>query len=569
MGYRQPAIDPIPQERIFRMFEVALGVSAFVCSPLLVINLLNQQFLMFFVTLFGINCMLLCMLLVRLGYFKFARSLVILIVSALVFSSANRLGREAFSQLYFLVILVILPVLFRSHEKRQFFLHGIYILSLITFGELSDYTLLPREQLAETQLRWRSTLALFVVTFLLVWLIIYFSRLMREFAWRLSLSEERFKLASEGASAGVFDWQMLDDTMEGSPNMFRILDIDDAFQIKSSMFFNLIHTEDLPKVLHNLEEQLRLQKRFECEFRLLRSKTGQTIWIRMTGQTIFLGRQAIRMCGTLTDITEQVQQRQQMETERANALNSAKLAALGEMAGGVAHEIRNPLTVVLGFASRLRNKVAKNPENISHEEILRILDGIKSGSERISKIVNSMLYISRDASRDYMEVFQPAEILQDVVELSSSRAEDLAIQLEIMPIDDGIEIECRAVEISQVILNFLNNAIDAVEGVEQPRIEIVVTATEDDVYFKVIDNGVGVAPEIKDKILQPFFTTKPVGKGTGLGLSISATIASHHKGQIYLDSHHPLTCFVLQLPRYKTNLANSANFSAVTGPASL
>jgi signal transduction histidine kinase len=130
------------------------------------------------------------------------------------------------------------------------------------------------------------------------------------------------------------------------------------------------------------------------------------------------------------------------------------------------------------------------------------------------------------------------------------------------PVEAGsITLQCRAVEVSQVLVNLLNNAYDAIEGFSQKWIEIKVEESNESVILKVIDCGSGVNPEISDKILKPFFTTKAAGKGTGLGLSISQRIVEAHRGQFTIDTNAKNTTFVVELPKKQPNAITRTNFS--------
>jgi signal transduction histidine kinase len=116
-------------------------------------------------------------------------------------------------------------------------------------------------------------------------------------------------------------------------------------------------------------------------------------------------------------------------------------------------------------------------------------------------------------------------------------------------IDENLTIQCRPSEISQVLLNLLNNAFDAVEDLPQRWVKIDVKEVDDQVNLTVTDSGQGIDVALRDKIMQPFFTTKPVGKGTGLGLSISSGIVESHHGKFVLDPKSPFTSFQMTLPK--------------------
>ena len=140
-------------------------------------------------------------------------------------------------------------------------------------------------------------------------------------------------------------------------------------------------------------------------------------------------------------------------------------------------------------------------------------------------------------------------LVADALELCSSRFHYHRVRMKVSAIPEDLKIEARGVQIAQVLLNLLNNSFDAVEHLEDRWISIDVAETPDAVELSVTDSGKGVPAEIREKIMQPFFTTKEIGKGTGLGLSISKGIVDSHSGQFFLDAACANTRFVVRLPK--------------------
>lgn len=235
---------------------------------------------------------------------------------------------------------------------------------------------------------------------------------------------------------------------------------------------------------------------------------------------------------------------------------SAKLSALGEMAGGVAHEINTPLAIIGLKVEAMQEALlvgADEPERV--EELLRDLTVISKTTDRIGKIVNGLRFIARDGATAPVQGVPVETLVSDTLsfckEKFASRGVDVV--LSIAPEASGQEVECRAVEISQVLLNLLNNSFDAVLPLQEKWISIEATITEGEFQIAVADSGGGIPPELRAKIMQPFFTTKGIGKGTGLGLSISRGIIEAHGGAFRLDENSPHTRFVLSLPFPRAN----------------
>lgn len=226
-------------------------------------------------------------------------------------------------------------------------------------------------------------------------------------------------------------------------------------------------------------------------------------------------------------------------------VHAARMVALGEMAAGVAHEINNPLTVIMATAKSVENGIGHNRH--SKEEIVQRLHKIHMMGERINKIVKGLRLFSGNTGKDEMQKVPLKKIFNETLVLCQERLKNNNIKLYIVSIPE-VEIECRSVEISQVLLNLINNASDAIRDLEQKWIAVEAKLVNGMVEIKVTDSGKGIEPEIAGKIMQPFFTTKPVDQGTGLGLSISSGIIDDHRGRLWLDEGAQHTTFVLNVP---------------------
>jgi C4-dicarboxylate-specific signal transduction histidine kinase len=226
--------------------------------------------------------------------------------------------------------------------------------------------------------------------------------------------------------------------------------------------------------------------------------------------------------------------------------NSAKMSALGEMAGGIAHEINSPLAIITVRANQLERFLKRDqltPELIAKEAQLIAFTAL-----RIGDIIKGLRAFAREGERDPFEKVSVKSVIRDVLVLCQTKFKNHEIDLKINYGPDDLEIECRPVQIGQVILNLLNNSYDAVSIQEKKWVHLEITENKGFVEFAITDSGGGIKKEIRPKIMEPFFTTKEVGKGTGLGLSISKGIAESHHGSLHLDTESPHTRFVLGIP---------------------
>jgi len=265
------------------------------------------------------------------------------------------------------------------------------------------------------------------------------------------------------------------------------------------------------------------------------TKSGETKLVNLTESFIrdendeIVGRSQILR--DLTDIKMREEQIQQSE----------RLATVGHMAAGVAHEVGNPLTAISSIVQVCQRKT---DDTFIQDQLKKVRDHI----QRINKIVRDLVDFSRPSSMQTERV-QINEIIKSAVGLlkHDARCRDVDFQLTLstsLP-----RIPCVPDQIHQVLVNLLLNAVDAMKGMDNPRIDIITKKEEDTIKMSITDIGKGIKEEYKSRIFEPFFTTKNVGSGTGLGLSVSHGIINKMKGSIHVESTYGEgTTFIIQLP---------------------
>ncbi|QDK37422.1 ATP-binding protein [Bdellovibrio sp. NC01] len=245
------------------------------------------------------------------------------------------------------------------------------------------------------------------------------------------------------------------------------------------------------------------------------------------------------------DITQKKERENLLKEQEKLIMTSSRLASLGEMAAGIAHEINNPLAIISGYVSVLKKQLSQKGLD-GDVEINRRVDSIDSTVQRIAKIIRGLRTYSRESHEGSDEVSSVDQIIDDTLAFCTEKFRNDNIDL-VASIEPNLKVRCRPYQISQVILNLLNNAYDAVAQSQVRKVVIEAKKVSDGIEISVTDSGPGVPKELRSKIMQPFFTTKEVGQGIGLGLSISQGIIQSHGGKFYLDETSKQTRFVIWL----------------------
>ena len=239
------------------------------------------------------------------------------------------------------------------------------------------------------------------------------------------------------------------------------------------------------------------------------------------------------------------------EIRKVDSIRTAQLAAIGELAAGVAHEVNNPINGIINFAQLLLDDC---PIDSTDEEILR---RIVNEGERIATIIYNLLSFARETT-DSFALVDLNEVVRDSLSLVAHQLKYDGIEV----VTDLFEPSCLILgnhsQLQQVVLNLISNSRYALnerypKSVKQKRIEISSKVTTQDTRkcfrLSVRDFGTGIPQSILDKMFEPFFTSKPAAKGSGLGLSISYGIVSNHNGSLRVDSIlNKYTDLIIEIP---------------------
>jgi C4-dicarboxylate-specific signal transduction histidine kinase len=243
---------------------------------------------------------------------------------------------------------------------------------------------------------------------------------------------------------------------------------------------------------------------------------------------------------------DQIIKLEQVLTQLQNAKlgNAAKttLANMGEMAAGVAHEINNPLAVLYGHADLLR-RILKG-ELVNPQAVPGLMKKMEDTTLRIARILNGMETFAQDSNIGVSETVSVIDVVKEVISDHQNLLDSVKLYIDYSP-----SINCKITgsrdRLYQVFSNLITNSADAISKLEQQWIKIEFKELSSGLQISWIDSGGGIDHEIVKKMMNPFYTTKPVGKGTGLGLSIVQGIVEKHNGIFYFDENSENTKFVI------------------------
>lgn len=399
------------------------------------------------------------------------------------------------------------------------------------------------KQLTETQLQSLQIIASQVVAQF---------RLRRELIQK-KLHEDQLVRLTEQVPGFIYQYRLFKDGRTSFP--FASTGIDAVYElspeeakIEANKIFQRIHPEDIEQVVATVQKSARSLEICALDYRVILPKAGLR-WLRGIAKPEKLADESILWHGFITDVTDE-------KNLEAQLYQNSKLAALGEMASGVAHEINNPLSIIIGKASLLTDQINKPTWN--REKIIQDIEKIEKTSLRISKIIKGLTAFSRNSEQDSYAVVPVKQVIEDTLSLVNEKFKYRGIDV-IVDCPTELALECNATQIGQVLMNLLINSYDAIKRFEKKWIKLEVKSNGSRVTILVSDSGDGISTKIAEKIMQPFFTTKSVGEGTGLGLSLSKGLIESHSGSLMYLPTTKHTTFQIELPLRTNSVMKNAS----------
>jgi len=357
-------------------------------------------------------------------------------------------------------------------------------------------------------------------------------------------SEQRFALAVDGAKDGIWDWNLQSDEFYMSPRMREILELrgDEKSRV-GHLFGQRVHPDDLAEISERWQRHLHGDgPHYEVEYRL-RAANGTYRWVLARGATVRDGSGAPqRMVGSLTDITARKRAQEEARQRQAELAHVLRVSAMGEMATGLAHELNQPLAAIVNYARGCARRLA---DTNTAPDILDALERIAGEALRAGDVVRGLKRVVRKEPPRNTPI-DINEVARDAAELVRLEAAEREIGLRLQLAPQLPRLNADRIQIEQVILNLLRNAVEAISrpsGVVSLRTGLC----GDGALVAISDTGDGIAPDQLENVFAPFFTTK--ANGLGMGLSISRSIIEAHHGRLWAEANPEAgTTFSFSLP---------------------
>jgi PAS domain S-box-containing protein len=361
----------------------------------------------------------------------------------------------------------------------------------------------------------------------------------------LSESEMKYQLILQNLPTIVYrgfkDWsvEFADDKVALLTGYSR-----GEFNSKQLKWSDLILKEDLESAKTSFVEALKRRASYDREYRI-KTRSGDIIWIQDRGRITYDNGEVKYIIGTFFDISDRKKVLEELKKRNDQLIQARKMASLGILTAGVAHELNNPLNNISTSIQILLEELGEG--DIEHQRNLLI--GAENEIERAKNIVKALLEFSRQKSLNLKPVHFKYFVEKTIGLIKGGLPSAININMNVA---DDIEAYLDPKRIQQVIINLVENSVQAIKG-EKGSISIEAwKGTEGDakiIYCRIQDTGHGILKNDLEKIFDPFFTTKDVGCGSGLGLSICHNIIEQHGGRIDVESiPGEKTTFTLVLP---------------------
>lgn len=355
----------------------------------------------------------------------------------------------------------------------------------------------------------------------------------RKIEKQLRASQTSLMLGEKISHTGTWHWHLEPDIQYISDEYKRIMGLP-AEQVATSMaeFQRRVHPDDIACLRELIETSVREGVTMQAEFRIVRDD-GECRYIKGIGEPNENWPEVAEYFGTLTDITAQRQSEDAVRIAQAELARVARATTVGQLTSSIAHEINQPLMSIVANAGASQRWLKRDPANL--ENASKSLDEIIREGRRAGDIIHGLQALTRNQ----VAKFAPAKmhrLTRDIIVLSRLELERRFVSLELDLTARNDEVFCESVQIQQVLLNLVINAIEAMANNAGARTLRIASShpASDLIRIEVADNGIGLSEEVTGKIFDSFYTTK--AEGMGMGLTISKEIIKRHGGELRAEN---------------------------------
>ena len=366
---------------------------------------------------------------------------------------------------------------------------------------------------------------------------------------QLKETKEQLEYAVNGTQDGLWDWDLETNYIYFSPRWKEMLGYkDDELENELKSWESNVHPDDINKAKRDVAFSQEKKGNFYENIHRLKHKDGSWIWILARGQTIFNDKgKAVRMLGFNTDITKQKQLENEILEQEELIIAQSRQAAMGEMIGMIAHQWRQPITVISMGANNILVDIDLNEAN--EDSFKQEASNILEQTEYLSKTIDDFRNFFRpNKEKDKVKV---QDVILEAKQIMGKSLEYHNVTLSIEE-SDAKPIVTYSRELLQVLLNIFKNSKEAIDlrNIKDGYINVNIEDIKDRVAINICDNGGGIPDEIIKKIYEPYFSTKGKKTGTGLGLYMSQTIINKHlKGTIKATNTNDGVCFKITIKK--------------------
>lgn len=354
-----------------------------------------------------------------------------------------------------------------------------------------------------------------------------------QLARELHESEERMVLATDAADLGIWTRELTRNEIWASDKWRELFGFTKSERLDFDRFLQRLHPDDREAMQAAMAKACAGAGNYKKEYRVL-LPDGRTRWISARGRVEFNGGgRPVLARGTVSDITERKQSELEITQHRNEMTHLARVATVNELSGSLAHELNQPLAIIMSNAQAAQRLMAQEPPDLA--EIQDILADIVSEDQRAGEVIKRLRSLLKPGEIGRRPV-NLNTIVEETLNLLRSDLRGNAVTVQLQLATNGVQVSGDPIQLQQVLLNLILNACDAMDANPPARRQLTLASTQKDgvARVSVSDTGCGLPPDM-ERVFKPFYTTKQ--KGLGLGLTICRSIAAAHAGRLWAEAH--------------------------------